>query len=41
MPRHVWIVEGFEDIGMPASSKIQKSKLADHARRLLAEEDAA
>ncbi|WP_417719821.1 AMP-binding protein [Salipiger sp.] len=41
VPRHVWIVEGFEDIGMTASSKIQKTKLADHARRLLAEEDAA
>jgi len=35
VPRHVWIVEGFEDIGMTASSKIQKTKLAEHARRLL------
>lgn len=41
VPRHVWIVEGFEDIGMTASSKIQKTKLADRARSLLAQEDAA
>ncbi|KMK65129.1 AMP-binding protein [Puniceibacterium sp. IMCC21224] len=41
VPRHVWIVNGFEDIGMTASSKIQKTKLAAHARALLEEEHAA
>lgn len=41
IPRHVWIVEGFEDIGMTASSKIQKTKLAAHARKLLEQEQAA
>lgn len=35
VPRYVWAVDGFEDIGMTASSKVQKSKLAEHARRLL------
>lgn len=35
IPRHVWIVDGFEEIGMTASAKIQKSKLAAHARGLL------
>ncbi|MBB4122042.1 AMP-binding protein [Martelella radicis] len=35
VPRHIWIVDTFEDIGMTASAKVQKSKLADHARRLL------
>lgn len=39
IPRHVWFVEGFEEIGMTASSKVQKSKLAEHARRLLAESE--
>jgi fatty-acyl-CoA synthase len=34
-PRHVWIVDGFEDIGMTASSKVQKKQLAAHARKLL------
>ncbi|MEQ5828940.1 AMP-binding protein [Sulfitobacter sp. NFXS29] len=37
VPRHVWFIEGFEDIGMTASSKIQKSKLAEHAILLLSE----
>ncbi|QIE46258.1 AMP-binding protein [Pseudohalocynthiibacter aestuariivivens] len=37
IPRHVWFVEGFEDIGMTASSKVQKNKLAAHARWLLSE----
>ena len=37
IPRHVWFVDGFEDIGMTASSKIQKSKLAEHARSLMSE----
>ncbi len=35
VPRHVWIVDGFEDIGMTASSKVQKKPLAAHARRLM------
>ena len=35
VPRHVWVVDGFEAIGMTASSKIQKRHLAAHARRLL------
>jgi fatty-acyl-CoA synthase len=35
VPRHVWIVEDFESIGMTASSKIQKKPLAAHARKLL------
>jgi fatty-acyl-CoA synthase len=37
VPRHLRIVAGFEDIGMTASSKIQKSRLAAHARGLLDE----
>lgn len=35
VPRHVWVVEGFEEIGMTASSKVQKKPLAAHARKLL------
>jgi fatty-acyl-CoA synthase len=35
VPRHVWIVDSFEAIGMTASSKIQKKQLAAHARGLL------
>ncbi|MBN9220542.1 MAG: AMP-binding protein [Mesorhizobium sp.] len=35
VPRHVWIVDSFETIGMTASSKIQKKQLAAHARGLL------
>lgn len=34
VPRHVWIVEDFESIGMTASAKIQKKQLAAHARKL-------
>lgn len=34
VPRHVWIVDDFEVIGMTASSKIQKKQLAAHARKL-------
>lgn len=34
-PRHVWVVEDFESIGMTASSKIQKRQLAAHARSLM------
>ena len=37
IPRHVWFVDSFEEIGMTASAKVQKSKLAEHARRLLEE----
>ncbi|WP_199707064.1 AMP-binding protein [Teichococcus wenyumeiae] len=35
VPRYVRVVEGFEDIGMTASSKIQKRLLVEHAVRLL------
>ncbi|AQZ49565.1 AMP-binding protein [Martelella mediterranea] len=35
VPRYVWIVDDFEMIGMTASSKVQKSHLAAHARKLL------
>lgn len=39
VPRHVWIVDDFESIGMTASSKIQKKQLAAHARKLAGIED--
>ncbi len=35
VPRHVWVLEEFESIGMTASSKVQKKPLAAHARKLL------
>lgn len=35
VPRHLRIVDGFEGIGMTASSKIQKRKLAEYAAGLL------
>ncbi|GAA3525781.1 AMP-binding protein [Amycolatopsis ultiminotia] len=35
VPRHLRIVDGFEGIGMTASSKVQKNRLAAHARMLL------
>ncbi|MET8800565.1 hypothetical protein ABZV91_29770 [Nocardia sp. NPDC004568] len=35
VPRHLRIVDGFEDIGMTASSKVPKNRLAAHARTLL------
>ncbi|MGD9478587.1 AMP-binding protein [Shinella sp. G-2] len=35
VPRHVWIVESFEAMGMTASAKIQKKQLAEHARKLI------
>jgi fatty-acyl-CoA synthase len=35
VPRHVRIVQGFEGIGMTASSKVQKKQLAAHARQVL------
>jgi fatty-acyl-CoA synthase len=37
VPRHLRIVDGFEGIGMTASSKVQKNRLAAHARSLLEE----
>ncbi|MCX4791784.1 AMP-binding protein [Streptomyces sp. NBC_01221] len=39
VPRHLRIVDGFEDIGMTASSKVQKNRLAAHGRTLLAQQD--
>ncbi|MFJ8932803.1 AMP-binding protein [Streptomyces sp. NPDC102364] len=38
-PRHLRIVDGFEGIGMTASSKVQKNRLAAHARTLLAQQE--
>jgi fatty-acyl-CoA synthase len=38
VPHHVRVVAGFEEIGMTASSKVQKKQLAAHAEKLLAEE---
>ena len=35
VPRHLRLVDGFEDIGMTASSKIQKKQLAAHAVKIL------
>ncbi|MBB4913705.1 AMP-binding protein [Streptosporangium saharense] len=35
VPRYLRIVDGFENIGMTASSKVQKNQLAAHARGLL------
>lgn len=35
VPRYIRIVEGFETIGMTASSKIQRNKLAAHATSML------
>lgn len=35
LPRYVRLVQGFEDIGMTASSKIQKKQLAAHAVKIL------
>jgi fatty-acyl-CoA synthase len=40
VPRHAWFVEGFDGIGMTASAKVQKSRLIEHALRLIATEDA-
>ncbi|GAA2333115.1 AMP-binding protein [Streptomyces kunmingensis] len=39
VPRHLRIVDGFEGIGMTASSKVQKNRLAAHARTLLERDD--
>ncbi|GAB2813110.1 AMP-binding protein [Streptomyces daliensis] len=39
VPRHLRIVDGFEGIGMTASSKVRKNLLAEHARTLLAGQD--
>lgn len=41
VPHYVRIVESFDQIGMTASSKVQKNKLAAHARRILGLEPAA
>lgn len=41
VPRHVWFVPDFDTIGMTASAKVQKSKLAAHARSLLGLEEPA
>jgi fatty-acyl-CoA synthase len=35
VPRHLRIVDGFEGIGMTASAKVQKNRLAEYARTLL------
>lgn len=35
VPRHVRLVDGFDGIGMTASSKVQKKQLAAHARQVL------
>ncbi|MFI6302952.1 AMP-binding protein [Amycolatopsis thailandensis] len=35
VPHHLRIVDGFEGIGMTASSKVRKNQLAEHARTLL------
>ena len=35
MPRRLWLVEGFEAIGMTASGKVQKTRLRAHALALL------
>lgn len=40
VPRRIWVVPDFEAIGMTASSKVQKSKLAQHAASLLEAEQA-
>lgn len=39
VPRHVWFVPDFDAIGMTASAKVQKNKLAAHARSLLGLEE--
>ncbi len=33
LPRHLWVVEGFEAIGMTASGKVQKVRLREEALR--------
>jgi fatty-acyl-CoA synthase len=38
VPRHLRVVDGFDDIGVTASSKIQKKQLAAYAEKLLAAE---
>ncbi|GAA4231829.1 AMP-binding protein [Actinomadura meridiana] len=35
VPRHIRVIDGFEQFGMTASSKVQKRHLAVHAKRLL------
>ena len=41
LPRHLWLVDGFEAIGMTASGKVQKGRLREHAVSLLGQPDAA
>ena len=35
LPRHLRLVDGFEEIGMTASAKVQRKPLAAHAVKLL------
>ncbi len=35
LPRYLRIVDGFENIGMTASAKVQRKPLAAHAAKLL------
>jgi fatty-acyl-CoA synthase len=35
LPRRFWFIENFDDIGMTASSKIQKRHLSDYAKRII------
>ena len=35
MPRHLWLLEDFETVGMTASGKVQKTQLRAHALTLL------
>ena len=37
LPRHLWVVEGFEAIGMTASGKVQKTRLREEALRRVRE----
>jgi fatty-acyl-CoA synthase len=39
VPRYVRVVQSFEEIGMTASSKVQKNRLVEHAIRLLGLDD--
>ena len=38
VPHYLHVVSGFDDIGVTASSKVQKKQLALHAEKLLTEE---
>jgi len=41
LPRHVWLVDGFESIGMTASGKVQKTRLREEALRRIWEASAS